>query len=317
MKKIAFIFLLGLMCFQTAKAQQTVSSKDTLSYYMAEGHLARKENATYILVIMPYDTTTKLYPVFTFNLNGKKQLVTNSTNNNYEALKFEGVCMDYYPNGHRKSMGNFHDGKSVGDAIEYYPNGKLYTLCTYDKNNKYRLVECDDSTGHKIAENGNGKWIDLDQNRKNIVSQGTVKDSLKDGEWQALDSNKVTSVALYKQGSFVSGTYFDAKGKQHHYTDFEVEPKYGNGAGDFVNFISSHLVYPADARKNNIQGKVIVTFVVERDGTVSNVKCLRGPSADLMDEAIRVVKLSSPWTPGIQDGQPVKVAYTLPINFSF
>ncbi|HHM21774.1 MAG TPA: energy transducer TonB, partial [Bacteroidetes bacterium] len=82
-----------------------------------------------------------------------------------------------------------------------------------------------------------------------------------------------------------------------------------------MEFIYENIVYPAVARENNITGTVVVQFVVERDGSVSNVKLLRDIGGSCGEEAVRVVKMMPPWNPGKQRGRPVRVMFTLPIRF--
>nr|WP_255563665.1 energy transducer TonB [Mucilaginibacter rivuli] len=88
------------------------------------------------------------------------------------------------------------------------------------------------------------------------------------------------------------------------------------GLDGFNLFINSKIIYPAEDKKNEVQGRVIAQFVVEKDGSLSNIKILSQPSVTLGNEAIRVLKLSSKWTPGLQNGSAVRVRYTIPINFS-
>lgn len=93
----------------------------------------------------------------------------------------------------------------------------------------------------------------------------------------------------------------------------EVEPKFN---GDFGGYLSKNIHYPAVDKENNVQGKVFVQFVVERDGSLTDIKVLRSPSETLGDEAVRVLKNSPHWKPGIQNGKPVRVMYTVPISFT-
>lgn len=81
-------------------------------------------------------------------------------------------------------------------------------------------------------------------------------------------------------------------------------------------WIAKNVKYPQEAMEKNIQGKVFVQFVVEKDGSVSNVTIVRGQDSLLNDETLRVIKLMPPWKPGKQHGAPVRVSYTLPINFA-
>ena len=79
--------------------------------------------------------------------------------------------------------------------------------------------------------------------------------------------------------------------------------------------MNENVNYPDEAKKNNISGRVTLQFTVEADGTVANVKVLRGVNPLLDEEAIRVVSSSPQWTPGYQEGSPVRVTYTFPIIF--
>lgn len=89
----------------------------------------------------------------------------------------------------------------------------------------------------------------------------------------------------------------------------------GKGQDGFRTYISQNLKYPEIAQENGIQGKVFVSFVVEADGRVTNVKVVRGVDPALDKEAVRVVSSSPRWTPGKQRGKPVRVSFTFPIIF--
>ncbi len=100
------------------------------------------------------------------------------------------------------------------------------------------------------------------------------------------------------------------------FTAVEVSPGYPGGENAFGQFLMNNIRYPASAKKNKVEGRVFLTFVVETDGALSNIVAVRTPSADLADEAIRVMKDCPKWTPGYQSGKPVRVQYTVPINFT-
>lgn len=96
----------------------------------------------------------------------------------------------------------------------------------------------------------------------------------------------------------------------------EVSAQFPGGLEAFGKFLVKTVRYPADARFKNIQGKVFLTFVVERDGSLTNMKVVKGVSDDLDAEAIRVMKLSPKWEPGKQGGVAVRQNYTVPISFA-
>lgn len=95
----------------------------------------------------------------------------------------------------------------------------------------------------------------------------------------------------------------------------EEMPEFPGGNEALQKFIASSIKYPVIAQENGIQGRVYVSFVVSAKGTVEQVKIARGVDPNLDKEAIRVVQSMPAWKPGKQRGKPVKVSYTVPINF--
>lgn len=101
------------------------------------------------------------------------------------------------------------------------------------------------------------------------------------------------------------------------FTNVEKLPQYpGGGTEMLYRFINKNLRYPAEALDKNLQGRVNVTFVVERDGSLTDMKTLANPASPLAAEALRVMALSPKWHPGEQNGKAVAVRYTMPIVFS-
>lgn len=96
----------------------------------------------------------------------------------------------------------------------------------------------------------------------------------------------------------------------------EDMPEFPGGNMALSKFIADNIRYPESAKANKIEGRVYLSFVIDKDGSVINVKVVRGVNAELDAEAIRVIKLMPKWTPGKQRGKAVAVSYTLPIVFS-
>ena len=89
----------------------------------------------------------------------------------------------------------------------------------------------------------------------------------------------------------------------------------GGDLNQFRNWVQGKLRYPQIAQENGISGRVIMSFVIERDGTLTNIEILQSPDRSLSEEATRVVKSSPKWEPGMQRNQAVRVKYTLPVVF--
>ncbi len=96
----------------------------------------------------------------------------------------------------------------------------------------------------------------------------------------------------------------------------EDNPEFPGGMGELYKFLGQNTKYPPIAKESGIQGRVFVNFVVEKDGSISNVKVLRGIGGGCDEEAIRVVKSMPRWKPGKQRGKAVRVSFNLPIKFT-
>jgi len=96
----------------------------------------------------------------------------------------------------------------------------------------------------------------------------------------------------------------------------ETTPEFPGGIEAMHQFLRENIVFPTEAREQRIQGTVFVTFVVEQDGRISNVRMLRGIGGGADEEALRVVSMMPNWTPGKQRGEPIRVQFNMPIRFT-
>ena len=108
----------------------------------------------------------------------------------------------------------------------------------------------------------------------------------------------------------------NVKIKSEPFTVVEVMPVFPGGQTALVQYIASHLKYPTVAQENGIQGRVLVSFVVGEDGYVEDVQVIKGVEPMLDKEALRVIQSLPRWTPGNQQGKPVRVKYTVPVTFA-
>lgn len=110
------------------------------------------------------------------------------------------------------------------------------------------------------------------------------------------------------EGALVGNEIYETAG-------VEVYPEFPGGMAAWSKFIERNLRYPYSAQDNQIQGKVYLSFVIEKDGSVTEVKVIRGIGYGCDDEAVRVIKKSPKWKPGKQNQQNVRVRYQMPINY--
>ena len=107
----------------------------------------------------------------------------------------------------------------------------------------------------------------------------------------------------------------DSTAKEDVFMVAEQMPEFPGGMKEMLKFLQENVKYPENAMKNNVQGRVIVQFVVEKDGTPTEFKVLRSVDPDLDAEALRVMKAMPKWKPGMQKGQVVRVKFTIPVSF--
>ena len=151
-----------------------------------------------------------------------------------------------------------------------------------------------------------------------------------DGEWAKVKAaNGEIQAVSYRNGRY--GVRFSTTPAPNHHTAQEERPapaedndtyevveempKYPGGTEAMMAFIGQHLQYPSVSIENGVQGRVVVQFVIEKDGTPTDFKVIRSVDPYLDKEAIRVLSLMPKWTPGRQRGVPVKVRYTVPVTF--
>jgi TonB family protein len=322
MIKPILFFTLSLFLFSEGYAQK----KDTSVYYLQNSGkiVSTKDSADFFLLILPPDTSIdkNLFIVKEFYRSGKVAMICKSTTNIVGKLKFEGTQVVFFPNGRRMQITNYLNGQISGDVLNYYPNGKLCTVKIYSPGKRPFLKQYNDSTGIVLAENGNGKWMKFDDVPfKNPYVEGNVVNGIEEGEWRGKENDTIDIVRVYKNGEITSSKDVDKSGAEVQsrskiFTSVEKMPEFPGGLDQFYKFLGRTLNYPYLAKRNGVQGRVIVAFVVEKDGSLSDIKVIKGIGDGCDEEAVRIIGLSPHWSPAAQNGRPVRVAYSLPITFT-
>lgn len=318
-----FVFFVGIHI--TAFAQ-----KRNIYFLKNDGkQVSTKDSADYIRIVSEPDSGSQLYNVKEFYANGKPKLFGKSSKIEYNVL--EGQCVTYFHSGKRKQFANYKQGDLLGDVYNYYPNGVLYSDFEYTQTftgggnsvgkafvSYYLIKTCNDSLGKATVTDGNGHYIDYSDDFKTIVEEGDVKNGESDGQWTGIviEQDSLRFKDTYVNGRLIAGISTDKKGETYRYTQKQANPEFTGGETAFAHFLIRNIRYPDQAKENNIQGKVYITFVVERDGEITEAKTVRSPSKEISDEGLRVINLSPKWVPGYLHGKPVRVQFTVPINFS-
>lgn len=309
---------LVLACFSQQKRKNVYFLKNDGTY------VDLKDSADYIRIIAEPDSGSKMYPVDEYFVDGKKKLSVLASKIN--PLLYEGQCVNFYKNGSRKSLTFYADGRKIGDEYDYYPNGKLFLVKTdfdkYDPENdlinNYFVKESYDSLGTAHVTNGNGYYKGFAADSTVVYEEGTVKDGKRDGTWKGYHKlTRVNFVETFENGKLMAGIATYPNGQTFSYSKSRgVRPVFKGGMDEFYKYLSKNVVYPEEARKAYVQGIVRVSFFVEKDGIVDDVKVLRSVGLYLDNAALQVVANSPRWMPGTNFGVPVRVRYIVPVSFT-
>ncbi len=131
----------------------------------------------------------------------------------------------------------------------------------------------------------------------------------------AQSEQKMTELMIVEDKAPDSVTVNGKKASVYELQSLDSEPEYPGGTTGLMSFLGQNLVYPESAIGNNIQGKVLVKFVVTKEGDVANVEVIQSVDPALDAEAVRVVSLMKGFTPGVLNGEKVNVWYVLPVNY--
>jgi TonB family protein len=130
-----------------------------------------------------------------------------------------------------------------------------------------------------------------------------------------IESLKTSKITQDNTGALPTTTPIPNDSENRIYTFVEQKPEFPGGEVALKAYLEKNVKMPVMAKENGVQGKVFITFMVEKDGSLSNPKVLRGIGYGCDDEAVRIIKNMPKWSPSKQNGQPVKVKYVLPIVF--
>ncbi|GAB3549690.1 energy transducer TonB [Spirosoma fluminis] len=249
----------------------------------------------------------------------------------------KGLDLTYHDNGlvaERKEESN--DQYSV---TSWYANGQIKQVKkgieprggTLRESEK--LIAFWDSAGRQLIKDGTGRIVSSEDVtsrlntmlrtdaglRTQLIEQGTYENGLKQGVWTGRYTDKSYFYEeQYDKGICKGGKAIRAGGDTLRYTKIEQQPEFKGGMDALGFFLSKNLHFPDQAIRANVQGKVFLTFTIDTDGAIQDISVLRGLGFGCDEESVRVInQTQGKWIPGIQRGEPIKVRYSMPINFAF
>lgn len=181
----------------------------------------------------------------------------------------------------------------------WHPNGQLASEGNYINNKQ-------EGASTSWFENSQIKYSSFHRN-------GMLEDTLK-GYYE---NGALRRLEVYATGKMLKGEVFAPDGTPQAFYPSQELPQFPGGEAVMLSYLSSNIKFPKSARKAKVNGLVVISFVVEKDGSINRLEVVKPLQADADAEALRVVNSMPRWQPGKQEGEVVPVSYVLPIRFSF
>jgi antitoxin component YwqK of YwqJK toxin-antitoxin module len=298
----AIISLILVVVSNTLLGQET-----RIEYYGKEGTKKIKEKSLYYVVTKDkYSDVDTIKSFYT-----KSNALHTFSVVNQKGIR-NGLFQEIFQNGVMKTEGNYREGDPVDSFHTWYANGKPKSLEDFSKS---ILINYWDSTGSQLVKDGfgflKGQYNAFDDD---IYEEGKVHAGKKDSIWNGRLKSGASIVENYAAGELVSGTLED-EGMSFPYSKREETAAPYGGLPAFYSYVGKNIKFPPKAKKARINAKAFVQFVIERDGTITDVGIFKGIGLGCDEEVIRVVKAAPAWIAGKQFGKPVRQKMILPVQF--
>lgn len=302
-----------LACFSILSfAQQT---RIDTTYFDVHEQSVKKDTTFYYYAINVSEGDT--YTSNAFYASNHKPRYTESS-----ALR-EGLRRReyFFESGTLMATTQMKSGSIKGPVSVFYEDGKPMAELEFPDSvgalgePRLKFINCWDSLGNQFIIKGNGSGELKFRLLYGVLysGKGQIVNGYKNGPWEGVDDQSIYK-DVYKNGVLVRGESI-YKGETYTYTKVGEQATPVGGLLSFYQYISRTMTYPMRARRRGIEGKVYVEFVVNKDGTLSNVKTVKGIDPQCNSEAERAIANSPNWNPGYYRGRPVKVRYVLPLTF--
>ncbi len=309
MKSLVFsivLFIVPKLCIS-----QT-STIDRKIYLDSTWNETTSENYKYYRLIKDYYSDKDLYLIKDYYKSGVLQM--EGTSKTKDANSKEGEFIFYYENGNKKEVTNYIKSHPNGKSVEWYENGNKKLEGEYTEDEKtfvgeFKVFQFWNSKNVQTVLDGNG---DLEEISEFFFATGKVKNGFKDGLWEGYDKKiGYTFSENYENKKFISGVSIDSNKVSRTYKMIEVMPEPKKGYSDFYKYVGKKFRTP-DIK--GLQGKIIIGFIIDKNGSITEPKILKSIGYGTDEEAIRVLLDYPDWIPGEQRGRKVICAYSLPIS---
>lgn len=270
-------------------------------------------NHVYYRIVNDYYKKQLTYKMIDFYKSGAIYKEGYSKSNSFRNSIGEEVS--YYETGTKKESVRYTDDGKTGPYSSWYEDGSNQTIGFYNlieqDNSKISTLRIDQFWGTnktQTVKDGNG-FYELSNEEGN--NKGDIKNGFKEGIWSGTDTKyKYKYTEKYVNGKLTAGVSTDRDSIKHIYHQVEVKPEYNGGVAEFYKYVSKNFKVPDIS---GLQGKLFISFVVEKDGSLDDIKIIRSMGKQVDEEGYRILSTCPSWKPGEIRGIKVRVLYSLPI----
>lgn len=281
-----------------------------------------------LLTVLPLHLNSQVLDTMYFDSNWEQASKEDAHYYRFVSIDTSGdfrfLVEDFYPDGQVQMTGTYKsirpDNKD-GHFIYRYENGKKQMECTYKNNYLHGTLRewyvSGQQESYQEFKNGilNGDFKSWDEEGRPKL-KARYQNGEKHGNFRSFYPNgQMVRDDYFENGQLQEGTCFSEDGTEIEYFPYVLMPRFPGGASSLRNFVKKEMKYPAEAKKRNIEGAVLILFTVDEKGIVKDPRVVNGDREYFNKEAVRVVDKFPRWIPGEVDGKPAPVQISVPIEF--
>jgi antitoxin component YwqK of YwqJK toxin-antitoxin module len=308
--KLLFYSLLFFIVPKLCVSQ--TSANDRKIYLDSTWNETISDNYKYYRIVQDYYSDKDSYLIKDYYKSGVLQM--EGTSKTKDASVKEGEFVFYYENGNKKEVKNYIQSRPNGKSSEWYENGNKKLEGEYIEDKKtfvgeLKVFQFWNSENVQTVIDGNGDYEEISEFS---FASGKVKDGFKDGKWSGYDKKiGYTFDENYGNQKLISGVSIDSNKVSRTYKTVGIRPEPKKGMMDFYKHVGKNFRAP---EIKELSGKIIIGFIVDKNGEIIEPKILKSIGYGTDEEAIKVVTTYKDFAPGEVRGIKVRSSYTLPIT---
>lgn len=306
MKKTLLILLFPILLFSQNSADRKVYMD---SLFRDTSNL----DSPYYRIIEDENTEKEEYKFKVFYQSGK--IFMEGTTLSKTHMIPEGLINTYFENGNPKEEYIIAKGNNIGTKTTWHKNGTKKSIMEFSKEIKellpsVRILQFWDTDKVQKVVDGNGFFEDEENG---CYEKGQLQNGVRVGQWTGIDKKfKVHFIEEYKEGNLIMGTSTDSTSSTYNYTKVKEGAKPRKGYEHFYNYIGKKFRFTKETEGKS--AKIHLSFVVEKDGSISDIKILKSGGDALDKECIRLITNYPDWEPGKYRGKKARLLFSIPIT---